>query len=80
MSKKKHILLNSCFFFLSVSLPAAQPITSKLDESWWAYKDVVQGSFVPGNGPSPIIQLTHNMVSLPTPRGVFFVVVVFFIL
>ncbi|TMS15622.1 Carbonic anhydrase-related protein 10, partial [Larimichthys crocea] len=24
-----------------------QPITSKLDESWWAYKDVVQGSFVP---------------------------------
>lgn len=27
---------------------AAQPITSKLDDSWWAYKDVVQGSFVPG--------------------------------
>ncbi|XP_028254694.1 carbonic anhydrase-related protein 10-like isoform X1 [Parambassis ranga] len=26
---------------------SAQPITSKLDESWWAYKDVVQGSFVP---------------------------------
>uniref|UniRef100_A0A3Q2P5Z7 Carbonic anhydrase 10 n=1 Tax=Fundulus heteroclitus TaxID=8078 RepID=A0A3Q2P5Z7_FUNHE len=25
----------------------AQPIMSKLDESWWAYKDVVQGSFVP---------------------------------
>ncbi|XP_063327211.1 carbonic anhydrase-related protein 10-like isoform X2 [Pelmatolapia mariae] len=26
---------------------SAQPITSKLDEGWWAYKDVVQGSFVP---------------------------------
>uniref|UniRef100_A0AAQ5XB91 Carbonic anhydrase-related protein 10 n=1 Tax=Amphiprion ocellaris TaxID=80972 RepID=A0AAQ5XB91_AMPOC len=24
-----------------------QPITSKLDAGWWAYKDVVQGSFVP---------------------------------
>ncbi|KAG7221962.1 hypothetical protein INR49_028244 [Caranx melampygus] len=27
----------------------AQPITSKLDEGWWAYKDVVQESFIPGN-------------------------------
>ncbi|CAJ1076652.1 carbonic anhydrase-related protein 10-like [Xyrichtys novacula] len=26
---------------------SAQPIASKLDEGWWAYKDVVQGSFVP---------------------------------
>ncbi|XP_005747377.1 carbonic anhydrase-related protein 10-like [Pundamilia nyererei] len=26
---------------------SAQPITSKLDDGWWAYKDVVQGSFVP---------------------------------
>lgn len=42
---------------LSFSL-AAQPITSKLDESWWAYKDVVQGSFVPGNR-----HLSHNMLS-----------------
>lgn len=34
---------------LFLSTLAAQPITSKLDESWWAYKDAVQGSFVPGN-------------------------------
>lgn len=33
---------------LLLFFPAAQPITSKLDDSWWAYKDVVQGSFVPG--------------------------------
>ncbi|KAG7505262.1 carbonic anhydrase-related protein 10-like [Solea senegalensis] len=26
---------------------SAQPISSKLDEGWWAYKDVVQESFVP---------------------------------
>uniref|UniRef100_A0A668AHH4 Carbonic anhydrase 10 n=1 Tax=Myripristis murdjan TaxID=586833 RepID=A0A668AHH4_9TELE len=32
---------------LSLCLPAAQPISSKLHEGWWAYKDVVQGSFVP---------------------------------
>uniref|UniRef100_A0A3Q3EZH4 Alpha-carbonic anhydrase domain-containing protein n=1 Tax=Labrus bergylta TaxID=56723 RepID=A0A3Q3EZH4_9LABR len=31
----------------SVCSSAAQPIASKLDDSWWAYKDVVQGSFVP---------------------------------
>lgn len=33
---------------LLLFFPAAQPITSKLDDGWWAYKDVVQGSFVPG--------------------------------
>ncbi|XP_034567321.1 carbonic anhydrase-related protein 10-like [Notolabrus celidotus] len=26
---------------------SAQPIASKLDEDWWSYKDLVQGSFVP---------------------------------
>uniref|UniRef100_A0A3B3ZN32 Alpha-carbonic anhydrase domain-containing protein n=1 Tax=Periophthalmus magnuspinnatus TaxID=409849 RepID=A0A3B3ZN32_9GOBI len=29
------------------ALFAGQKIQSKLDEGWWAYKDVVQGSFVP---------------------------------
>lgn len=41
-------LQSNTFTFLSLS-SAAQPIASKLDDSWWAYKDVVQGSFVPGN-------------------------------
>lgn len=30
------------------SFPAAQPVSSKLHDGWWAYKDVVQGSFIPG--------------------------------
>ncbi|XP_034046276.1 carbonic anhydrase-related protein 10-like isoform X2 [Thalassophryne amazonica] len=37
------VFLQACFICTS----SAQPITSKLDESWWAYKDVVHGSFVP---------------------------------
>lgn len=37
------VLLHAYF----VCTSSAQPIQSKLDESWWAYKDVVQGSFVP---------------------------------
>ncbi|ROL49343.1 SWI/SNF-related matrix-associated actin-dependent regulator of chromatin subfamily E member 1, partial [Anabarilius grahami] len=27
--------------------PAAQPASSKLHDGWWAYKDLVQGSFIP---------------------------------
>lgn len=27
----------------------AQPGPPKIHEGWWAYKEVVQGSFVPGN-------------------------------
>lgn len=30
------------------SFPAAQPVSSKLHDGWWAYKDLVQGSFIPG--------------------------------
>lgn len=30
------------------SFPAAQPASSKLHDGWWAYKDLVQGSFIPG--------------------------------
>lgn len=56
---KKTLLIDWSFNdSLFLSTLAAQPITSKLDESWWAYKDVVQGSFVPGNRP-----LTHNILS-----------------
>lgn len=37
-------------FFLCVLLllPTAQPHLPKIHEGWWAYKEVVQGSFVPG--------------------------------
>uniref|UniRef100_A0A3P8W7Y6 Carbonic anhydrase 10 n=1 Tax=Cynoglossus semilaevis TaxID=244447 RepID=A0A3P8W7Y6_CYNSE len=37
------VILQTCLICTS----SAQPVTSKLDESWWAYKDVVQESFVP---------------------------------
>lgn len=56
--KKTHLIDWSFNDSLFLSTLAAQPITSKLDESWWAYKDVVQGSFVPGNR-----HLTHNILS-----------------
>uniref|UniRef100_A0A673NKH0 Uncharacterized protein n=1 Tax=Sinocyclocheilus rhinocerous TaxID=307959 RepID=A0A673NKH0_9TELE len=28
---------------------SSQPDPPKIHEGWWAYKEVVQGSFVPGN-------------------------------
>lgn len=33
----------------SFSILTAQPNPPKIHEGWWAYKEVVQGSFVPGN-------------------------------
>uniref|UniRef100_A0A8C6LJE8 Uncharacterized protein n=1 Tax=Nothobranchius furzeri TaxID=105023 RepID=A0A8C6LJE8_NOTFU len=40
---------NSCFTScLSSSHATAQPHLPKIHEGWWAYKEVVQGSFVPG--------------------------------
>lgn len=33
----------------SSSFLTAQPNPPKIHEGWWAYKEVVQGSFVPGN-------------------------------
>lgn len=38
-------------FFIDLvffSRPTAQPNPPKIHEGWWAYKEVVQGSFVPG--------------------------------
>lgn len=35
-------------YFLVLFL-TAQPGPPKIHEGWWAYKEVVQGSFVPGN-------------------------------
>lgn len=45
--------LSFCLLF------AAQPLTPKLDDSWWAYKDVVQGSFVPGKTHPPCYLHSH---------------------
>lgn len=43
------------------SLSAAQPVSSKLHDGWWAYKDVVQGSFIPGK---PFQKRKENCVRL----------------
>ncbi|CAL8237427.1 unnamed protein product [Arctogadus glacialis] len=40
------LICHACFICTS----SAQPGSSKLHEGWWAYKDVIQGSFVPGKG------------------------------
>lgn len=37
-----------CFFLYVLVLLTAQPHLPKIHEGWWAYKEVVQGSFVPG--------------------------------
>uniref|UniRef100_A0A8C2FVR5 Carbonic anhydrase Xb n=1 Tax=Cyprinus carpio TaxID=7962 RepID=A0A8C2FVR5_CYPCA len=36
-----------CFFCLKKTFYMSQPVSSKLHDGWWAYKDVVQGSFIP---------------------------------
>lgn len=58
--KKKFPLFMCCFSGLSglmgvtdVPVPVfllltAQPNLPKIHEGWWAYKEMVQGSFVPG--------------------------------
>ena len=39
----------------------AQPHLPKINEGWWAYKEVVHGSFVPGKS----LHKTLNLLSLP---------------
>uniref|UniRef100_A0A4W5M510 Uncharacterized protein n=1 Tax=Hucho hucho TaxID=62062 RepID=A0A4W5M510_9TELE len=34
---------------------SAQPNVPKIHEGWWAYKEVVQGSFVPGKNPYTVL-------------------------
>ena len=34
--------------FFPLFFPLAQQNSPKIHEGWWAYKEVVQGSFVPG--------------------------------
>lgn len=41
-----HTLIYILVFFLFS--PLAQQNSPKIHEGWWAYKEVVQGSFVPG--------------------------------
>lgn len=57
LGKKKSSLLHCLHFrykwLMSLLLclfspPLAQPNPPKIHEGWWAYKEVVQGSFVPG--------------------------------
>uniref|UniRef100_A0A8C2G069 Carbonic anhydrase Xb n=1 Tax=Cyprinus carpio TaxID=7962 RepID=A0A8C2G069_CYPCA len=36
-----------CRHHTNVLFFASQPVSSKLHDGWWAYKDVVQGSFIP---------------------------------
>uniref|UniRef100_A0A4W5MAT0 Uncharacterized protein n=1 Tax=Hucho hucho TaxID=62062 RepID=A0A4W5MAT0_9TELE len=39
-------------FIICVS---AQPNAPKIHDGWWAYKEVVQGSFVPGKNPYTVL-------------------------
>lgn len=60
--RSRTTLLLSCLNFrLNWSLlffhPTAQPNPPKIHEGWWAYKEVVQGSFVPGK-PRPTVRNT----------------------
>lgn len=42
-------IINAKSLKFSSSFLTAQPNPPKIHEGWWAYKEVVQGSFVPGN-------------------------------
>uniref|UniRef100_A0A3B1KBP6 Uncharacterized protein n=1 Tax=Astyanax mexicanus TaxID=7994 RepID=A0A3B1KBP6_ASTMX len=43
-------LLCEIFLILHITIISseAQPVSSKLHDGWWAYKDAVQGTFIPG--------------------------------
>ncbi|KAJ0058308.1 hypothetical protein NL108_013103 [Boleophthalmus pectinirostris] len=45
-----------------VCTSSGQKIQSKLDEGWWAYKDVVQGSFIPGRTTVLLLLLFGSVV------------------
>lgn len=46
-TKTQYFLVIFLVSFLFV-FPLAQQNSPKIHEGWWAYKEVVQGSFVPG--------------------------------
>lgn len=51
---------NPCFLFVVFVLCyTAQPNPPKIHEGWWAYKEVVQGNFVPGKL-QYCTYITHN--------------------
>ncbi|XP_076853612.1 carbonic anhydrase-related protein 10 isoform X2 [Brachyhypopomus gauderio] len=42
-----HIWEISIILHINIIISEAQPVSSKLHDGWWAYKDVVQGTFIP---------------------------------
>lgn len=48
-------LLCCILIYLLLVSPLAQQNSPKIHEGWWAYKEVVQGSFVPGKNTSIFI-------------------------
>ncbi len=52
LSKFQMKVIDVPVFCVSSPYLTAQPNPPKIHEGWWAYKEVVQGSFVPGRPPN----------------------------